>query len=286
MSGTTQEPSPESIYTAGDIAQVFEEIAPRELGNPKDNLGFLYGSTDTVVTGIGCLWSIDRRSLVAAIREGVNMLITHEGLFFKPQTSAWYDGPDEDGIHWNKLRRHVLDEHGMVVYRSHSNWDALPEDGVVDQGISALGMSGLEVVGAQKYFRVHQLPEPMTVEALKNIVAQGLGFLDCRIFGNRQKEIRRFSFLVGGFGGNQYHMPQAAAELGAEAIIIGAMDEFIVMNALELGMPVIETLHSVSEIPAIKRQAEILAESLPGLKVVYLPSGAIPYNEPKDVRGS
>jgi putative NIF3 family GTP cyclohydrolase 1 type 2 len=73
-------------------------------------------------------------------------------------------------------------------------------------------------------------------------------------------------------------MPQVAAELGAEAIIIGALDEYIVINALELGMPVIETLHSVSEIPALKRQAEVLAEKLAELKVVYIPSGAVPYS--------
>jgi len=276
----------ESIYTAGDVARVFEEIAPRELGNPKDNLGFLYGSPDTIVRGIGCLWCIDRRSLAAAVREGVNMLITHEALFLGTQVSPWYAAPGESEIQGNQHRRKVLSEQGMVVYRSHSNWDALPEDGVVDQAISALGLSGLQVVDAQKYFRVHQLPEPMSVEALKDKVAQGLGFFDCRIFGNRQKEIRRFSFLVGGFGGNQYHMPQVVAELGAEAIIIGEMNEFILINALEQGMPVIETLHSVSEIPALKRQAQILTERLPGLKVVYVPSGAIPYNEPKDVQGS
>ena len=39
--------------------------------------------------------------------------------------------------------------------------------------------------------------------------------------------------------------------MGAEAIIIGEMSEFIVIACLEMGMPVIESLHSASEIPAI-----------------------------------
>ena len=62
--------------------------------------------------------------------------------------------------------------------------------------------------------------------------------------------------------------------MGAEAIIIGEMSEFIVIACLEMGLPVIETLHSVSEIPGIKRQAVLLAERLPDLPVKYVPSGA------------
>ncbi len=69
-------------------------------------------------------------------------------------------------------------------------------------------------------------------------------------------------------------MPQAARDLGAEALIIGEMSELIVIAALEMGLPVIETLHSVSESPAIRRQAVLLAERLPGVPVRFVPSGA------------
>jgi len=38
-------------------------------------------------------------------------------------------------------------------------------------------------------------------------------------------------------------------------------------------LPVIETLHSVSEIPGIKRQTAILTDRFPDLQVTYVPSG-------------
>ncbi len=63
-------------------------------------------------------------------------------------------------------------------------------------------------------------------------------------------------------------------EMGAEAVIIGEMSEFIVISCLEMGLPVIESLHSISEIPAIRRQAEMLSERLPEVRVEYIPSGA------------
>jgi hypothetical protein len=41
-----------------------------------------------------------------------------------------------------------------------------------------------------------------------------------------------------------------------------------------MGLPVIESLHSISKIPAIRRQAEILSDRLPDIRVEYIPSGA------------
>jgi putative NIF3 family GTP cyclohydrolase 1 type 2 len=167
----------------------------------------------------------------------------------------------------------------MVVYRSHSNWDALAGDGVLDQAVAALGIAGLEVVAAQRFFKVHRLPRPMRVRDLKARAEVGLGFGGCRLFGDGERVVERFAFLIGGFGENQRQMPQAAVEMGAEALIIGEMSEFIVVAALELGVPVVETLHSVSEIPAIRRQAEVLAARLPALPVRYVASGALAFGE-------
>ena len=97
----------------------------------------------------------------------------------------------------------------------------------------------------------------------------------CRPFGDGERVVERFAFLIGGFGENQWHMPQAAVEMGAQALIIGEMSEFIVVAALELGVPVVERPHSVSEVPAIRRPAEILAARLPAVPVRYAASGAL-----------
>jgi putative NIF3 family GTP cyclohydrolase 1 type 2 len=265
------------VYTAGDVARVFETIAPRSLGLPDDELGFVFGDPATAVRGVACLWNVHTGSLAAAAARDLNLLVCHEHPWLPRQTSAWYRGPDAGEIRSNRMRRELLERHGMVVYRSHSNWDALPGDGVPDQAVAALDVAGLEVVAAQTFFKVHRLPAPTPVRALRERAERGLGFAATRLFGDGERVVERFAFLIGGFGENQWHMPQAAVELGAEALIIGEMSEFIVIAALELGVPVIETLHSVSEIPAIRRQAELLAARLPGLPVHYVPSGALAF---------
>jgi putative NIF3 family GTP cyclohydrolase 1 type 2 len=265
------------MYKAKEIAQRFEKIAPLDSGIPGDELGFIYGDPETEVTGLACLWNIHTNSIQSCIEKNLNMVICHESIWLPGQESYWYEGPGEDEIYSNRERRKLLDKHHLVVYRSHSNWDALENDGVGDQAVQALGIEDLQVVARQKFFSVQQLPQEMSIKILCRYVENGLGFHDCRIFGDVEKRVRTFAFLIGGFGENQVHMPQAARDLGAEAIIIGEMSEFIVMACLEMGMPVIESMHSVSEIPAIKHQAEILARHFPDLPVHYIPSGAMSF---------
>ena len=267
------------MYTAYDIAKGFEEIAPIETGLPGDELGFIYGDPKTQVTGVGCLWNVHAQSIQTCIEQNANMIICHEEMWLPEQTSGWYEGPGKREIYSNRARKQLLDQHGLVVYRSHSNWDVLENDGVADQGVLALGLEGLHTVAKQKFFSVQQLPQEMSVESLSEYVREGLHFHSCRIFGDGKKRIRKFAFLIGGFGENQRHMPQAARDMGAEAIIIGEMSEFIVIACLEMGLPVIESLHSASEIPAIKRQAVMLSKIYPDLPVHYSPSGAMSFTQ-------
>lgn len=265
------------MYKASDIAMAFEEIAPLASGLPGDELGFIYGDPEVPVRGLACLWNIHAQSLRACIALDANLLICHEGIWLPEQASGWYQGPTKHQIHANQVRRQLLDQHQLTVYRSHSNWDALEGDGVPDQALRALGIEGLQTVARQQFFTVQQAPRAMTVEALGERVRAGLHFPSCRIFGDRNKSIQRFAFLIGGFGENQWHMPQAARDLGAEALILGEMSEFIVISCLEMGLPVIESLHSASEIPAIKRQAALLAARFPDLPIHYVPSGALSF---------
>lgn len=263
------------MTTAREVAAGIEVIAPLASGIDGDELGFVWGDPDQVVRGIACLWCAHAGSLRACAERDLNCIITHEGLWLPPQRSPWYEGPSPERIHSNRVRRELLDVARPTIYRSHSNWDVLRGDGVPDQAVSALGIPGLREVARQPYFSVQELPAPMSVAALHAAVQKGFDYGACRVFGDGERQVRRVAVLIGGFGENQHHMPQAAADLGAEAIIIGEMSEFIVIACLEQGLPVIETLHSVSEQPAIRRQAELLAARFPQVPVHYIPSGAL-----------
>jgi putative NIF3 family GTP cyclohydrolase 1 type 2 len=265
------------MYTARQVADVFERIAPLDSGVPNDQLGFLFGDPEQGVTGIGCVWAIDVRSIGACAQQGLNFILCHEAPWLPEQKSPWYEGPAKDEIFSNRARRELLEQHRMVVYRSHSNWDALAGDGVADRAVAALPIKDLREVARQKFFSVQELPEPMSVRKLTSRVEHGLGMPGCRIWGNPWQQVRRFAVLIGGFGANQWHIPQAARQMGAEVAIIGEMTEQLVVAAIEQGLVVIQTLHSASEAPGIQRQAEVLAAQLPEIPVRYVPSGLLAF---------
>jgi len=263
--------------TAHEIALVFEEIAPLDSGVPGDDLGFVWGDRQIQVRGVGCTWCVHTGSIQYCAEHDINLIICHERLWLPAQDSPWYESPDEVRLLPNQKRRELLEKHNITVYRSHSNWDALPDYGVADSAVACLGLDNLQLISRRKFFSVHELPAPLSVQQLSDHVETALGYDGTRLFGDKDKQIRRFAFLIGGFGENQRHMPQVAMAMGAEAIIIGGMNEFIVVACLEMGLPVIETLHSVSEIPGIKSQAKVLAERLKGVRVHYVPSGALSF---------
>ena len=262
------------LVTAESVARAIEAIAPLDSGVPNDELGFLFGDPKTPVTGVACVWLAHPQSVRKCIESGTNMIVCHESLWYPEQDSAWYKGPASGQIFSNRALRELLEKNKLVVYRIHSPWDALPKDGVHDQAVTALELEGLKEIARQKFFAVQELPNPITVTDLKHAVESGWRYPDCRVFGDADKEVRRFAVLIGGFGENQVHMPQAAIEMGAEAIIIGEMSEGILLASLEMGVPVIESLHSISETPGVKRQAALVAERFPNLPVTFIPSGA------------
>jgi putative NIF3 family GTP cyclohydrolase 1 type 2 len=263
--------------TAQDVATELERIAPKASGNAGDELGFIHGNPGAAVRGIAVMWNGHSRSIQRAADLGCNLLMVHETLYYEPQAPHWYQGPQSrDQITVNRQRRDLLERHGLVVYRAHSNWDALAVHGVPDQAVAALGVAGLQVIGQQKYFKVHRMPQPWSVDDLAMRAGRSLDLpWKPRVFGDPGRRVETFAWLIGGFGGNQLNMPQAAAELGAQCLIIGEMIEWFTIHALELGLSVIETLHSRSEIPALREQARLLAAAFPQTPVHYVDSGAL-----------
>ncbi len=128
-------------------------------------------------------------------------------------------------------------------------------------------------IGRQKFFSVQGFGKAVSAGELLKKVEKGLGYASCRLFGS-PKKIRRFALLIGRGGENQWHIAQAARDMGAEAVIIGEMSEFTVIAFMEMGLPVVESLHSVSEMPGIRNQAAAMAKALGGVNVEFIPSGA------------
>ena len=262
-----------AIIRARDVADYVEQLAPLDSGVPRDDNGFTFGDPDQAVRGIGVTWMPTTHALEEAVRAGLNLLVVHEAWWIDEQRSPWYRELPEWSKPVNLARLRLLVDHGLALYRCHSNWDARPGDGVADQIGPALGFE--REVARGRFVRVFEI-KPVTLAALAENVKARLELPAVRVFGNLDRPLRFVAPLIGGFGGNQMSIPEEAQRLGAEAVIAGDLVEYVNVHALELGLGVIETLHSATENPAMRRLAHLLQERFPAVPTHYIESGVRP----------
>jgi len=254
---------------AQEIVDFIESIAPSGSGAGNEANHFLLGDAEMSITGVCVTWMPTTPAIKKAIENGQNMMVVHESLYYQHQSSTWYEDTQTSDKPTNQRRKKLLEDNNMCIFRSHSPWDAKSEDGVVDAIAKALGFS--KVHAKTKFTRVYEIA-PTSLKQLAEDVGQNLSCVT-RCFGDGEKTIAKVSPLIGGFGGNQVNMPEMVWRMGAEAIILGDMIEYIAINALELGVGVIETVHSSSENPGMRCLTAILKAQFPQIPVEFVDGG-------------
>ena len=257
-----------------DVSEYIQELSPLAQGVPGDEYGLLIGEPEREVRRGGTCWLADSATLARMEEAGVDMIISHEHPWMRPpRYSPWFSHEaaleEKQG---QKQRRAVYGRTGMALFRIHSPWDIQKGDGVRDQCAKWLGLGPLLAWG--KYTAVYR-SEPIALgELVARITSLMPPDVPARLFGPPDRVVSQVGLMWGGFGWNQMNMAEEYAYLGAEVLIKGDCAEEIALSALELDIPVIEVLHSLTEEPGMRRLAEILGEHFPNVQWGFYPSGA------------
>ncbi len=253
---------------AQQVEAVVLEIAPLENGFEGDPNGLLYGDPQTEVTGIAVTWTPTVRVLREAACDGLNFVLTHEIPFFSTANSNWFRTlPEEEKPH-NIARRRILDAHGMVVCRCHSNWDGTP-GGVMDSCAEALGFTDYAHRGA--HCCTYDI-EPVTLAELADHARLALGVPSVRVAGDTGRIVERVTVMYGGLMQTWYAVDEAVIA-GADVIICGEALDYGFRAAVDAGVAVIETSHVNSENPGMREFARLLGERLPDIPVRFIDAG-------------
>ncbi|MYL46600.1 Nif3-like dinuclear metal center hexameric protein [Virgibacillus halodenitrificans] len=121
-----------------DIFRMMEEWAPKSLAYDWDRVGIQVGSFNAKVKKIMVTLDVLESVVDEAIAEGVDLIIAHHPLLFKPIKQLNFDDPKGRVI--KKLM-----QHNITVYAAHTNLDAA-EGGVNDMLSDALGLKHREVL--------------------------------------------------------------------------------------------------------------------------------------------
>ena len=247
-----------------EIIEILQEFAPARCACDWDNPGLLAGRRDKEVKKIYIALDASDEAVEGAVREGADLLLTHNPLIFRPLKKV----NDENFITRRLIR---LIQADISLYAMHTNFDAAP-GGMADLAASRLKlqnvrpleyMGEMEKDGVSKSYGIGALGElssPCTVRALAEQVkkAFGLPFVLVYSEGLMESEVKTAA-LCPGSGGS---VIETALEKEAQVLITGDIGHHPGVDAAARGMAVIDAGHYGMEHIFISHMAEALQERL------------------------
>lgn len=160
------------------VAQIIDELAPKNLMMEWDNCGLLLGEYSKRVSKLLLTLTVNPEALEYAVKNDVDMIVSHHPLFFRPVKSLRRDLPLG-----NLVYEAIL--HDIAVYAAHTNLD------------TALG--GVNDVLAQKL-------ELQSVKVLRKTSQESLKKLVIFVPKGHEESVREALGTAGaGFIGNYSH---------------------------------------------------------------------------------
>ena len=230
------------------------ELAPLELKMDFDNVGFLTGHLDGEAQRILLALDITDAVIDEAMDLDAQVIVSHHPLIFSPLRSVTDCGAGR------KTMRLV--ENRLAAICMHTNLD-IADGGVNDVLMHTLGAAVAAPLDTDGCGRIGLLPEEMPLTAFlercrTRLNAPGLRYVDAG------KPVHKLA-VMGGSGGKSLYR---AAELGCDTYVTADISYHSFLDALELGLNLIDADHFCTENPMIPVLAQKLRERFPDCEVL------------------
>jgi len=236
----------------GEILPLLEEIAPGGLAESWDRVGLEIGDPGRPIRRIRVLLEAGEAALAAACRDGVDLLVIHHPLLFRPVPRIDTASP------LGRMLALVLGN-GMCVYAMHTNLDAAP-GGLNDLFARRVGLGGrLRPLSARGgsgagLGRLGSFPRPRRLGALAARLKHDFGASAVRLVGEASRAVRRAAVCTGSGSGLVAEFLSSAAEV----FITGDLRYHDAREIEAAGKAAIDIGHHPSE----RWMAEAVAERL------------------------
>jgi dinuclear metal center YbgI/SA1388 family protein len=162
------------MYANGQrIIQYFEQFAPKHLAMEGDKIGLQVGTLQKEVKKVMIALDVLESVVDEAIAEGVDLIIAHHAVIFRPLKNLRTDLPA--GRLYEKLIKHDI-----AVYVAHTNLD-VAEGGINDLMAEALGLQDVDILEKwheQKLKKIVVYVPLSHVEAVREAMSQaGAGWI-------------------------------------------------------------------------------------------------------------
>lgn len=227
------------------------------------------GNPEQTVNGIAVTFLASYDVIQKAIRQGANLIIAHEPLYYNHLDEQ--EGLGEDSVYTAK--KQLLQENGIAVWRFHDYLHSLKPDPTTTGILKALNWS--EYAEAAQPL-VCTIP-PRTLRTLVNELKAALGLTAVRVVGDLEMECRKVGIMVGAPPG-KWHI-RTLGRANVDVLLCGEINEWetseYVRDAMTLGQhkALVVFGHAPSEEPGIREVVAWLEARLPEEKITYIATG-------------
>ncbi|MDD4504361.1 MAG: Nif3-like dinuclear metal center hexameric protein, partial [Clostridiaceae bacterium] len=229
------------------VAGILDELAPRRLAESWDNVGLLVGDGKQNINRLMVCLDVPEWVVEEAIEKNVDMIISHHPMIFNGIKRI-----NSDTATGRKLLS--LIKNNIALYSMHTNYDIVA-GGLNDIFARELGFYNSSVI-VETYNegqvmglgRIAELEKETTLSIYANDVKTLLGADHITFAGDPNRAIKKVALLNG--SGNKF--VNDARFAGADVLVTGDMQYHGILDALEMGLCVIDAGHYATEKIMIK----------------------------------
>ncbi|MGH8931553.1 MAG: Nif3-like dinuclear metal center hexameric protein [Egibacteraceae bacterium] len=248
-----------------DWVGLVDECYPEADAAGWDAVGLHVGGPDDAVTAVLVCLDVTASTLEEAANARAELLLAHHPLLFRPLerlTPATAPGR----LALEAARR------GIAVLAAHTNFDAAlpgttepvvalldlvgvrPLERLAGDETKGLGQKGL---GQKGLGRIGRLREPQPLGAIARRLADGLPAPFLRCAGDLDAPVA----TVAACGGAGDGLIGAALQAGADVYVTGDLRHHVALDALTMGLAVVDAGHYATEVAALPALHATLAEA-------------------------
>lgn len=217
-----------------DIIHILNKQSPSEYALEWDNVGLLVGRKDKEVKKL--LLAVDATVEICqyAIDHDVDMIVTHHPMIFSKLRKI-----NDDTVLGQKIL--ALAEAGIACFAMHTNFDTIGGMARVASRMLALKNSQVleETAAGEGIGQIGLLDRSMTVAELAQLVKATFELEHVIVYGDLERTVEKIAISPG--SGKSVIEP--SVEKGAECLITGDIGHHEGLDAIEMGLSIIDASH-------------------------------------------
>jgi dinuclear metal center YbgI/SA1388 family protein len=242
-----------------EITAFLESTVPTELQDSWDNSGLQVGWEEQEIDVVGFALSVSRAVIEEAIREGVDLIVTHH-----PVTISGVKSLVPSKYPNNLFLK--LAKKGIALYSLHTNLDVSPlgPTAIIADELGLLDKT--PIVTSPPYGVVGTLPSPLSQRELFSKLSEILEEDVYRVVGFKPEATVRKVAICSGSGASFIDLVAGKVDL----YVTGDVKYHDALKSLDLGLTVFDMGHFGTERLFYRKLEGVLAKAFPSLKFKLL----------------